>query len=242
MTSNAPPPARKHRRLQIGLAIVFIAVVAICGWLAVYASMANRSISVAVVFRLKREDPALFGRGPVNIEEFRRFKRDEVLAINSVMVVAAALNRPNIAQLGIIRRQKDAVAWLKNELEIDSAEDSEIVFLRIRGRNATEMRQILNSVATSYLAYREHSFQRELRDTLVFLEDTIMVRNAQIEQCQQQIEHTKVTVELEKLRQDLQVFLDLRKESVRQRELVKMKMRSQENRVLALELAYVEPK
>lgn len=71
-------------------------------------------------------------------------------AVRSESLLAKSLERPDVAALPIVKEQKDAVQWLRGQLDVDVQDQSSLIRLSLRGRRPEELAKILDSVAATY--------------------------------------------------------------------------------------------
>ncbi|SRR5579875_2591129 len=73
--------------------------------------------------------------------------------LESVMAYAPAAIRANekVANLDIVRRQKDLEAWLKKNLRVERIKGKNLIHVSFRGGNLREQVAIINAVVDYYL-------------------------------------------------------------------------------------------
>lgn len=236
MASTATTPVRKRRRLQFGLATMLIAVVPISAWLAIRA---NRKISVVTMLKMPRSNSSLLDAKPESLDEFRHYKAEQLRLLNSALVAQRALKRPGISQLRIVARKQDAAAWLINQIEIESAEGSEFVTLRMRGKDPAEMAPLLDAVLAAYFDVSNSMWEQKVAEKMTSIENELKLRTEDILLLHKEIRklesHHVPTLEV--LREDLEVSQVIRKKLVMQRELLRMELRGQRQKTIPLQRA-----
>lgn len=89
------------------------------------------------------------GRDPGELEAY---KKTNLSLMKSSSVVQAALRRPGIESLSTLREAgSDQVGWIAKKLQILAPSDSEIVQVKLRGKNAADVAKIVNAVIDSFL-------------------------------------------------------------------------------------------
>lgn len=89
------------------------------------------------------------GRDP---HELEAYKKTNLSLMKSSGVVQAALRRPGIESLATLREAgADQVGWIAKKLQILAPSDSEIVQVKLRGKNPDDVAKIINAVIDSFL-------------------------------------------------------------------------------------------
>jgi succinoglycan biosynthesis transport protein ExoP len=103
----------------------------------------------AVAWLRVRSNPGTFsGAGERDYDQYRK---TQLQLIKSPFVLNAALRRPGMASLVVLKDEKDPVAWLTRSVQVAAPAESEVVQIRLRGSNAREVTQIVNAVTQAYL-------------------------------------------------------------------------------------------
>jgi hypothetical protein len=92
------------------------------------------------------QDPA--GKG-----DYRAYRNTQAVVVTTRAVVVAALKKPGIGDLRMVKAQDDPGAWLRENLEVDFPRDGEVLRIRLRGGNPKEAAALVNAVARSYLEH-----------------------------------------------------------------------------------------
>ena len=104
--------------------------------------------------RVRRTESSIFTMTPYGRADSQRdyetFKKTQAALMKSTFVINAALRKPGIGQLPLIKEQDDAATWLTEELRISNPEDSEILSVSLKGRNKQQIEKIVNAVVESY--------------------------------------------------------------------------------------------
>ncbi len=111
-------------------------------------------LTAVAYLRVRRHvDPILSSRQTTTISDqrYETFKRTQSELIKTSVVLTAALREEEINQLGILRREKNKLAWLADELIVGYAGDSEILKIALRGEDDKEIIMIVDAVKDAYL-------------------------------------------------------------------------------------------
>ena len=105
------------------------------------------------LIRVRRENKEIFSRSQTRYDDLRdyeTFKKTQAALIKSTFVIISALRPTEIAQLPMLRAEKDAASWLADELRVSNPEDSEILSVSLRGESRKEIRKLVDAVVNSY--------------------------------------------------------------------------------------------
>lgn len=86
-----------------------------------------------------------------SVSDFETYRKTQVAMIRSRYVLNAALRDPEIASLPVVHRQTDPVAWLEEELIVDSPTSPEILRIALEGDSPTELAALVNAIRDAYL-------------------------------------------------------------------------------------------
>jgi capsular exopolysaccharide synthesis family protein len=134
----------------------------------------------AVAWLRVRSNPGTFsGAGERDYDQYRK---TQLQLIKSPFVLNAALRRPGMSGLTVLKDEKDPIAWLTRNVQVAAPTESEVVQIRMRGGNAREVTQIVNAVTQAYLndvVNKEKTERLSRRDMLErkYKENMAEVRN-----------------------------------------------------------------
>ncbi len=102
----------------------------------------------------------------------------QVIKGDDVLVVALArkvkppdeLEKP-VAQLGILKEERDQVGWLKDEIQV-TTDDSEFIMVSLTGSNAWEVTEVVKTVVDVYKEKHVDKVAQDKRERLEKLKDT----------------------------------------------------------------------
>lgn len=110
-----------------------------------------------VIAWLRVGDPPTFNRNSVNATrnptEYEQYRKTQSARIKSPLVLNAALNKPGIADLPMMRDQKEPLKFLEDELIVVSPMESEVLQIKMRGKDARQLVKIVNAVKEAYLIH-----------------------------------------------------------------------------------------
>ena len=124
----------------------------------------------AVAWLRVRDRSGMFGAGMGRDNaEYEAYRKTQVQLIKSPLVLMAALRRPGIDQLAMLKGDEDKVGWLMRNVQVSAPMESEVLQVRLRGEDAAEITQIANAVTNAYLTdvvNKEKAERLRRRDTL----------------------------------------------------------------------------
>ncbi|MBN2023864.1 MAG: hypothetical protein JW809_13860 [Pirellulales bacterium] len=169
LVPNLPPPLlglnlsgllhafRRHWRAAVTLGLLCGLVSGATAWLV----RAPRYTAVSLVRIAEKEPSLVFGgsRGGGN-GDFGVYKRTQQQLLMSLPNLKDALEKPEIAQLPLIRNQRAPVTWLTNELTVRFPDGAEVMRVSLEGKYPQDLIDIVNSIVESYMT-RVRRVERE---------------------------------------------------------------------------------
>jgi len=105
----------------------------------------------AVAWLRVRDKGGMLSHGRDNAE-YESYKKTQLQLMKSPYVLQAALRKPGVEELETLREAgADPSGWLSRGLTVSAPPESEVVQVRLRGKNAEDVAKILNAVITSFL-------------------------------------------------------------------------------------------
>ena len=105
----------------------------------------------AVAWLRVRDKGGMLSHGRDNAE-YESYKKTQLQLMKSPYVLQAALRKPGIENLETLREAGgDPIGWLSRGLMVSASPESEVVQVRLRGKNPEEVAKVLNAVTTSFL-------------------------------------------------------------------------------------------
>jgi len=105
----------------------------------------------AVAWLRVRDKGGMLSQGR-DTAEYESYKKTQLQLMKSPYVLQASLRKPGIEGLETLREAApDPIDWLSRSLMVTAAPESEVVQVRLRGKQADDVAKILNAVITSFL-------------------------------------------------------------------------------------------
>ncbi len=99
------------------------------------------------------------------------FMSTQVELLRSPLVLGAVVREPEIAQLGPIREQTDAVRWLATRLRIEPVGQSELLKISLTTSRAEDSARIVNAVVDAYFELRSQDESERAERVIKALEE-----------------------------------------------------------------------
>jgi capsular exopolysaccharide synthesis family protein len=156
---------RNRWPLALGLGLVLMTA---AGAVALY--MAPERYTAFALLRVSSTEPELlpdsrFGGGPT---PERYFENTQVALIKSRPIILAALRRPGIGELAMVRQQPDPVVWLEEVLKAFFLDKTDILRITLDGPNPAELAALVNAVKDAYM---EEAVNAQRNQKLALLDD-----------------------------------------------------------------------
>lgn len=103
------------------------------------------------IFRMAAVEPRLVFETADRQADFTVYRQTQRALIGSLFVLNAALNRPGIRDLEVLREQDDPLNWIKDHVKVDFPDNSELLRIAITGRIPREVQLIVNAIKDAYL-------------------------------------------------------------------------------------------
>ena len=104
----------------------------------------------AVAWLRVRDKGGMLSRGR-DSAEYESYKKTQLQLMKSPYVLQAALRKPGIENLETLREAGgDPIGWLSRGLMVSASPESEVVQVRLRGKNPEEVAKVLNAVTTCH--------------------------------------------------------------------------------------------
>lgn len=130
----------------------------------------------------------------------------EAARIKLRSVLRKALQQPAVAQLQTVQEHKQALEWVEDYLQVQWSEDSELIFLTMKGPRPNELAVLIDAVVDSYLpkareAEQSH-YPRQREDELQrHRNENLKIIRSKLEHLQQQIQKSEGQNKLQNLKQ-----------------------------------------
>jgi polysaccharide biosynthesis transport protein len=120
--------------------------------------------------------------------EYEQFRKTQSALIKSPNVLRMALNDSAIANLPVIRDESEPVEFLKEEISVAFPLESEVLQIKMRGKDRKQLVQIVNAVKDSYLENVVAVKRQETNRTYELLEKEVKANRADILEKQTQLQ------------------------------------------------------
>jgi polysaccharide biosynthesis transport protein len=117
-------------------------------------------VSADAYLRVSPLDAAQWPADTKNLQaEFDIFKNTQMQLLSSPMVLRAALKRPGVADLEIVKKQQNPLEWLGRNVQVKSPANTEIIEVSVSGAGATpkELATLVNAVVDAYMMKTDES-------------------------------------------------------------------------------------
>jgi uncharacterized protein involved in exopolysaccharide biosynthesis len=101
--------------------------------------------------------------------DYRIFRNTQAVLIKARLVLNGALRRPGIADLALVKAQKDPVAWLEENLQVSFPLDGEVLRVALVVGKPSEAAALVNAVVDVYVEQFVARDQTATRDRLDIL-------------------------------------------------------------------------
>jgi capsular exopolysaccharide synthesis family protein len=139
---------RRRWPLAIGLGML----TAICAALAVWF-LAPRASDISAYLYVHRDPPVILSQGnrSRDVNEFAVFKQTQVNILKGPYVLNAAMRRPGISQLAMIRKETDPVGYLAGALRAVYPGEAEVMQVSLNGDNPKETAELINAIVDAFI-------------------------------------------------------------------------------------------
>jgi hypothetical protein len=144
----APASGTSYRRtILLWLAVVGVALAALLTvvWL---GDQASQTTAYTLLFVAPGVPSTHFHQRTF---ELKRYREAQPPLVKSRVVLQAALRRPEVAKLSVVRDHADPVAWLQGALEVDFRFAPDIMRVALRGHKGDELVAVVQAVTDAYL-------------------------------------------------------------------------------------------
>ena len=137
---------KRRWRTALVIAIPVAAIAAVAAYLTTPAPY-----TAFALLRVAAVEQRLVFKTAEEVTDFQTYRRTQMALIKSRFVMNAALRKPNIGTLSMVRDEDFPVAWLEQAIQVDAHESPEILRISLTGDRPTELALIVNAVKDAYL-------------------------------------------------------------------------------------------
>jgi capsular exopolysaccharide synthesis family protein len=127
------------------------------------------------LLRVASTEPHLLPDAVGSRDDSHNFENTQVAIIKSRPILQAALRRPKVGGLAMVRKQADPVAWLEHDLKAAFLDKTDIIKVTLTGDDPKEVAVLVNAVQDAYL---EEGVNVQRNQKQAFLEDLKVVYDA----------------------------------------------------------------
>ncbi len=152
---------------------------------------------VCALLLIEEREPRLLpdAQHPVPVDsDAATFRRTQVVLIKSRLVLRAALRRPEVADLAVLKGKVDPVSWLEKNLRAAFVENTAVLRVSVAEGSADERAALANAVADAYLAEAVDAEQQQKRKRLAELEKIRNDQEAVIGERRQMLHRLELTL------------------------------------------------
>jgi capsular exopolysaccharide synthesis family protein len=128
-----------------------------------------------VRFHISTRAPSILSQSQDGGGDLANFERTQVELIKSEPVLNVALQRPEIADLAVVREQSNPAAWLKQDLKGEFPAP-EILRVSLTGKNGREIQLVLDTITEAYLQEVVNKERNERLSKLALLKGILKER------------------------------------------------------------------
>lgn len=107
--------------------------------------------SAFALLRIAAIEPRMVFKTAEESSDFPTYVKTQQALLKSRFVLNAALRRPGIADLQIVRNQKFPLEWLEKAITVDTYNSPEILRISLAGDQPDELAKVVNAVKDSYM-------------------------------------------------------------------------------------------
>jgi succinoglycan biosynthesis transport protein ExoP len=158
--------AFRHRwLLALSAGLTMLALFAAAAW---YLRPAKYTAYALLRVSASEPQPLIPDQRAVSASTERYFENTQIALIKSRPIILAALRRPGIAELAIIRSQDDPAVWLEDNLKAAFLEKTDILRVSLDGAEPKELPVLVNAVKDAYM---EEEVNAQRNKKLALLDD-----------------------------------------------------------------------
>jgi hypothetical protein len=167
-----PGSTKSNFRFRFSLLAALVFVTIFCVVLAWLVQPAH--VAATALFRVNSQSSSGWffdGTPALDRADFQTVKKTQIALLRSTYVLEAAIRKPSVGGLPILRTRGDPVKWLQENLNVEFPEQGEIMAISLRGTQSQELQlvQIVDAIVKAYsneVLEREHQHRFAIRDLL----------------------------------------------------------------------------
>lgn len=184
------------------------------------------------LLRMAAVEQRLVFKTAEEVSDFGTYRKTQMALIKSRFVMNAALRKPNVAALSMVREQPFPVAWLEQAIQVDAYDSPEILRISLTGDRPSELTEVVNAVKDAYLeevvnAERKQRIARlnELERIFESTEEKVRLKEERVNNLAQELGTGDAKTLTIKQQMSMEYFAQLRREHARVRfELMRLQV------------------
>jgi capsular exopolysaccharide synthesis family protein len=145
---------RRRWLLALGLGLLCATAAGVTAWY-----LKSQTYTVQTLLHVSASQPKIIFDTAEQRADFLNYQRAQVALIRTRFVLTRALRDPEVAQLPVLQKHPDPVAWLGGEIRADYSIAPEIFRIAMTGESAEELKKLVIAVREAYvkeIADKEH--------------------------------------------------------------------------------------
>jgi capsular exopolysaccharide synthesis family protein len=137
------------------------------------------------IIRVSPQDPRIYyNEDPHGRGDFASYMKTQAGVLRSHFVLTAALRDPEVAALPMLKAQDDPVRYLEEELQIETADGSELIKPKLSGDDARAIALIVNAIHDAFFSEVVEAERKRKQIRLKQIEDGITQMQQDLEKKQ----------------------------------------------------------
>jgi polysaccharide biosynthesis transport protein len=137
---------------------------------------------------LRVGDPQQWGEQHRDQPEYEAFRKTQAARVRSPLVLQDVLNKEGIASLPMLRNEPEPEQFLEDEIIAVIPAESELLQIKMRGKDPHQLVKIVNAVKDSYIENVVQAENRNLKGRHDLLENTLNLKKTEIANKRQQLQ------------------------------------------------------
>jgi capsular polysaccharide biosynthesis protein len=117
---------------------------------------------------------------PRNPAEYDQYRKTQAARIKSPLVLTAALRTPGIADLPVLKEQREPIEWLQDHLNVTSPLETEVLLVKMNDVEPIQATKIVNAVVEAFLEKMSEGERAQQLRKQELLQRTIKEKDAEI--------------------------------------------------------------
>jgi capsular exopolysaccharide synthesis family protein len=119
---------------------------------------------------LQFQDVNLGADGPWDPSWVKRWRETQLQLIRSPFMLQAAIRDPKVANLSLIKNEKEPIYFLQRSLEVATPKDSDLIIIRMEGEEPRDMVEIVKALTAKYIDHAKQEARTKYAEGISILE------------------------------------------------------------------------